>query len=242
MTTMSQAELRKELKRTLGDSQPGRTLYNGFVDDISFSYNGKTFTIPAKGRLVVHDLYEVDPERVQAARKGRRPMPQDTDMLIGTADQVTEHAIVSLRGSGVVWLPGRSAEEDTRIRAAADAAGEQFRFKQAMSIVARYRDRTDAFRRNPANAGMPVSPMDDREQAAQDYLDDVRLGKLQHRAHICKYNCGAEYDDEARLERHYQASHPLHQGGVGHPEDSATPKVRRRRRANTDPADPERAA
>lgn len=238
--SMSTAELRKELKRTLGDSQPGRVLYNGFVEDIAFSFNGRSFTIPAKGRLLIHDLYEVDPERIQAARKNRRPMPKDADLLIGTADQVTEHAIVSLSGSGVVWLPGRSAEEDARIQAAADATGEKFRFKQAMSIVARYRDRTDAFRRNPANAGMPVSPMDDREQEAQDYLDDARLAKHQHRAHICKYNCGAEYDDAAKLERHYLASHPLNQAS-GQSGSSEAPKVRRRRRKAEilDPTGPE---
>lgn len=205
----SVSQVKERMKARLRSNAPSRSLYSARNTEVVFSVDGIIFRIPPQGILEVEDVYVIDPDSIQKARKEKRPLPQTPDKLLVTADDVIAHAIAHLEGTGVRWLEHVSEAGDEEIKALATQEFDNFQFEQDVMLVQRYHNQVDAFRANPANAGKPVRPMNKWEQQAQDRIDDAKLGKTQHKQFICEFNCGAEYDTAEKRERHYLASHPL---------------------------------
>lgn len=167
------------------------------------------------GQLMVFDHYGVT---VQDARKyrqalrssrGRRePDEPEANHLLAGAEEITQHAIRKLGKAGVIFLTG-DANVDGPLIEQAKQINIRFKVAQCERILKNYADRTRAFHNDPRRTGQYAPAMDEFELQAQQWLDEYRLGLKSTKRYVCPTNCGFQANDDAVMDRHMKASHPM---------------------------------
>lgn len=224
-------ELTKQIEERIKAARPAHTLYNPSDEFVEIMVNGSPITVPPDARVqgrdgtwkvydgtvAVRDIYGVDPEALKKERQRgvKRPNLPANKIILHALDAVS-HAVRKRHLRGICFLTGDPLE-DVAIKAAAKATWMEYRKDQADRSVAAYRAQTAAFHADVRNAGQPAPPMPDHIQAAQEFLDDFRLGAFNRKRFACPTNCGYYTDDESRLSTHVRASHPLIQSSAGRP-------------------------
>lgn len=168
------------------------------------------------GTTTVYSRYGVD-EKVardhrkkmkDGARTGKPVAPPPANKLIASADEIVEHATLKVGACGVTVLTGE-AEEDAQAKKEAREQWVDFKRAACERVLRHYQDRTNAFHANPRNKGQYAPEMGKVELAAQEWLDEYRLGLKSDLKHVCPTNCGYRSDDPAKVERHIRAAHPM---------------------------------
>lgn len=166
------------------------------------------------GTLEVFDRYGVTAQAAVAYRKalrsnrGRRtPTKPEANKLLAGAEGIVAHAVRKLGKSGVTFLLG--GEDDKAAKAEARATYLKFKVAQVDRILKNYGDRTAAFHGDIRNRGSYAPPMDEHELAAQQWKDEYMLGMKATSRLVCVLNCGFAADDEAVIDRHMRAAHPM---------------------------------
>jgi hypothetical protein len=217
-------EMQQQIEERIKAARPSHVLYNPSDEWVSVMCNGAPINIPPDGKakgpdgkthtydgtIAVKDTYGVDPEALRKARQQgqKRPdLPQNKVVL--SALEAVSHAVRKRHARGIVFLTG-NAETDKELKAQARATWIEYKKDQSERAVNAFRQQTAAFHADPRNVGQPAPAMPEHVQAAQEFLDDYRLGKYERRNQFaCPANCGYYTDNEERLATHVRASHPL---------------------------------
>jgi hypothetical protein len=215
-------ELTKQIEERIKAARPAHLLYNPSDEWVEILVNGSPISIPPDGRVLEHgewktydgtiavrDQYGMDPEEIKKARQRgiKRPNLPANKVVLSALDQVS-HAIRKRHLRGITFLTGNPVD-DAPTKAQAKRTWIEWRKEQAEKSISAYRTQTAAFHADSRNQGQPAPPMPDHVQAAQEFLDEYRLGTFNRKQHACPVNCGYYTDDAAKLATHVAASHPL---------------------------------
>lgn len=212
----------ERVKETLAERaralQAGFTLWYAGEEAFEFMSNGHIFTIPAKGTLVVKDIYghktsgTTMEERAQTRKivtAGLRGHPRNKgNHLIMSAMSVIEFAVNKFADRGVCLLIGVE-KDDNDAKAEALTRWTAWRTTTAEQTIQAYERRTESFYRDSRHAGQMAPPMGDHERKAQEFLDDLKIAGKGRRAFLCPANCGYDSDTAEQINKHVAAKHPM---------------------------------
>lgn len=195
----------------------GQTIgYAGTDAPFEFYVNGQIYVIEPEGTLLIQDRYGIDTRKLEGAYETTKASARNivlgrakgTPKLIQGAFDVVAHALMKYESRGLYFLTGDPAE-DEKAKSEAFARFMEWRKANAESILQGYWRRVAKITNDPRNVGQPAPPMNDRERAAQEFLDDMKLGNYGRKRFICPHNCGYDSDDQARVEKHVRAAHAM---------------------------------
>lgn len=212
-----------------------RLLWNASPEVVTFRHNADEYAIPPNGPgkmredkavkaydgvLEVYDVYGIDPQQAQAARKATKEARKNGESVANVLEgypkrvvvsslDICEHAVRKLANRGVVALTGDPAE-DKELREAATLAWTEFRRAECEKILELYDIKKAAFYAQPRNVDQPPPPMTQRETAAFVWLADWRLGLSMGTSKLtCKaQQCPFQHEDADIMTKHVLAYHP----------------------------------
>lgn len=173
-----------QMARMLEELQPGLTVYNPAPEWVAAEVHGITRWLPPDldGAVLQHPATGQPVEcNGEVIIRGRRPlirtkggeMVHQTDSSGKKIEGQEAVAIVKFLVAkehfgqqGVVWLPGRSADEDEALRYWGRQKYLEFKQMQDEELLDKRREFKQNWLRNPAKSGVPVPPPTPAQNAA----------------------------------------------------------------------------
>lgn len=213
--------LKEKLNRSLRTARPTVVLYNAGDDWVTRQFNGMVYMLPPDGptidvytnepcvkdgRLLVSDMWGSDQKEITLARQEKRK-PRITG-IIHDAIAAATHIYLKCEDQGVTVLVGDD-ESDKLAITEAKRKWVAWKATNASNVLRAYHNSVAQFASNPANSGKPLPAMDERTLGAVRFLDEYNLGLFDSKRIMCPVGCGFHAQDQAIIDRHLQASHPI---------------------------------
>lgn len=195
---------------------PGLKLYNPSNEWLPLNVHGRTdLWLPPdlKGAVEPHKVTG-QPTKCDGVWEVKGRFLTQRDSSGKTIEGQDAHAVVSYcikreryGQMGVVWLPGRDAEEDRRYREAGRQIFLNYQAEKDERIIDKRREFKANWEKNPMQKGKPCPPPTPAENAAME-----RMQEREHRA-TYRYECdvpecpGYAQNDWDAFRRHMQAAH-----------------------------------